>query len=627
MKKTILFLIQVLFFISMQAQQFPLVNTGRSTYKIIIPQKATVIEIQAAKVFQDYIQRISGAVLSIEADNAGTAANEILIGNVNRPELKGVPLEKLKQDGLYISNSNKKLVITGGTGKGTLYGVYTLLEKYLGCRKYSSAVTYVPKKKTIVLNAINDMEVPAVTYREDFYPDAYDPEYLDWHKLDSHYGKYNTNNEWGSFVHTMDDLISTKEYGKTHPEYFSFYDGQRHAGQRPNGQPEAQPCLSNPEVFEIVCKNLSANIQKNPAAVYWSVSQNDNINYCRCPDCAKLDEKYAAFTPGSKMYRTHSTDYLPIGMGSVLTFVNKVAARFPDKTISTLAYQYTRVPPKDLVPLKNVNIMLCNIESPRNIPIEVGDTSFCSDLNGWAKMTNNIIVWDYVVQYRNLISPFPNLHVLQPNLKYLTDKGVTAYFEEGNPETGGEFSELKAYLIAKLLWNPNENADKIMNDFLAGYYGNAAKSIRTYIDLLQNKMTASGAKLIIYATPVEEKETFLSDTLITTYNQLFDRAEKAVAGSPELLQRVQTARLPVYYAMLEIARAEKTGKRGAFVSDDKNILKPNPKVIKILYDFVYRCIRTNVTHISEGRTTPQQYLEGYNKFLIEGSGNSGNAER
>ncbi|MEO5997744.1 MAG: DUF4838 domain-containing protein [Chitinophagaceae bacterium] len=627
MQKTILLFIQIFFIVTVQAQQFTLVNTGKSTYRIIIPQKATVIEIQAAKVFQDYIRRISGAVLPIEADNESPIANEILIGNVSRPELKDVPLEKLKQDGLYVSNRNKKLVITGGTGKGTLYGVYTFLEKYLGCRKYSSAVTYVPKKKTIVLHAINDMEVPAVTYREDFYPDAYDPEYMDWHKLDSHYGKYNTNNEWGSFVHTMDDLISTKEYGNEHPEYFSFYDGQRHPGQRLNGQPEAQPCLSNPEVFEIVCKNLLSNIQKNPAAMYWSVSQNDNINYCRCPDCTKLDEKYAAFTPGSKVYRTHSTDYLPIGMGSLLTFVNKVAERFPDKTISTLAYQYTRVPPRDLVPLKNVNIMLCNIESPRNIPIEAGDTSFCNDLSGWAKMTNNIIVWDYVVQYRNLISPFPNLHVLQPNLKYLTDKGVTAYFEEGNPETGGEFSELKAYLIAKLLWNPNENSDKIMDDFLSGYYGNASKHIRAYIDLLQNKMTASGAKLIIYATPVEEKETFLSDTLITTYNQLFDRAEKAVAVSPEILQRVQTARLPVYYAMLEIARAEKTGKRGAFISDNKNMVKPNPKITKILYDFVYRCIQTNVTHISEGRTTPQQYLEGYSAFLIEGSGNTVNAGR
>ena len=82
------------------------------------------------------------------------------------------------------------------------------------------------------------------------------------------------------------------------------------------------------------------------------------------------------------MYGTHDDLYSPIGMGSFLTFVNKVAERFPDKIISTLAYQYTRVPPKDLLPGKNVNIMLCNIESPRNVSIENGDRSFCDDLEG-----------------------------------------------------------------------------------------------------------------------------------------------------------------------------------------------------------------------------------------------------
>ena len=101
-----------------------------------------------------------------------TQEGEILIGNVNRPELNDVPKEKLGKDGLFIKTNGNSLVITGGTDKGILYGVYTFLEKYLGCRKYSSKVTYVPKKKTIVLSAINDMELPAFTYRENFYRDA-----------------------------------------------------------------------------------------------------------------------------------------------------------------------------------------------------------------------------------------------------------------------------------------------------------------------------------------------------------------------------------------------------------------------------------------------------------------------
>jgi hypothetical protein len=190
-------------------------------------------------------------------------------------------------------------------------------------------------------------------------------------------------------------------------------------------------------------------------------------------------------------------------------------------------------------------------------------------------------------------------------------------FEEGNPETGGEFHELKAYIIAKLLWDVNADINKVMNDFLSGYYGNASKMIREYIDLLHNEMAQSGEKLMIYGTPVEEKETFLSDSLITVYNKIFDRAEKAVSGSPEVLKRVKVAHLPVYYAMLEIARDAKTGKRGAFIVGDNNKLKPNPEIVKILYDFVHLCIQTNVSHVQEANVTPLQYLEGYTKFLAE----------
>jgi hypothetical protein len=613
----------LIFFIGLlttaEAQQFTLVKNGLSKNVIVIPEKATVNEIHAAKVLQDYIERISGASLPIQTDNARPQNGEILIGNVNRAELKNVPEEKLDKDGVFIKNNGKNLVITGGTDKGVLYGVYTFLEKYLGCRKYSAAVTNVPKKKTIVLGAINDMQLPAFSYRETFYRDAQDPEYQLWHKLDSHVGP--GKSEWGYWVHTFGTLLNPQGYGETHPEYFSYYDGKRHAGTIPSWdgagvQPEAQLCLSNPDVLEIVCKNLKAAIDKNPDAIYWSVSQNDNVNYCRCDKCAAIDKQYAAFTPEQKMYSTHGgSKYPALGSGSILAFVNKVAERFPNKIISTLAYQYSRVPPKDIVPRKNVNIMLCSIESARNTTMEKGDTSFASDLKGWGKLTNNIIVWDYVIRFSNLLAPFPNLRILQPNLKFMHDNHVSAVFEQGNREIGGEFSELRAYMIDKLLWNPDINIDAVMNDFLTGYYGKASRQIKQYIDILHNNnMEESGYKMSIFGKPAQEKDTMLSDSLIAVYNKLFDDAEKAVADSPEIVERVKTARLPVYYAMLEIAKDEKTGKRGAFLSAD-NTKTPNPAIVKILYDFVYQCVRNNVTRVTEWKTTPLEYLEEYKKFL------------
>jgi hypothetical protein len=296
--------------------------------------------------------------------------------------------------------------------------------------------------------------------------------------------------------------------------------------------------------------------------------------------------------------------------------VNKVAERFPDKIISTLAYQYSRVPPKGIVPRKNVNIMLCSIESSRNDPMEIGDTAFSEDLAGWGKITDNILVWDYVIRFPNLLAPFPNLRVLQPNLQFLHKNRVSAIFEQGNRDKGGEFAKLRAYLLARLEWNPDVDIQKEMDEFLAGYYGAAAPDIKEYINLLHdNNQSNKGVKMSIFGSPVEDKETFLSESLIARYNELFDRAEKKVIKTPVFYDRVRSARLPVYYAMLEIAKSEKTGNRGAFTVGPDKQLRPNRQVIDILDEFAYQCIHTNVSRIAEWHTTPKEYLQEYLLFL------------
>ncbi|MRH99943.1 DUF4838 domain-containing protein [Kriegella sp. EG-1] len=620
--KNILYLSIVLFFCSFTtfeknivSNNFILTVNGKSNCTIIIPENATTTEVLAAKVFQDYIKRISGAFIQIKSDTNPKSNKEVLIGSVNR--IPKTQIKDLGSDGFHILSNKNNLIISGGNKKGVIYGVYTFLERYLGCRKYSSKVSYIPKLKSISLNFIDDLELPAFDYREVYYSDVLDPEYANWHKLDSHGNQPTNKSEWGSFVHTFHTLLNPEEYGESHPEYFSYYNGKRHAGTMPSWdgtslQPESQLCLSNPDVLEVVCANLKIEMDKNPNAIYWSVSQNDNVNYCKCDSCAALDKKYAAFTPEQKMYGTHvGHNYPALSMGSMLTFVNKVAERFPDKIISTLAYQHTRVPPKEILPASNVNIMLCNIESTRNVPIEIGDKAFTSDLEAWGKLTDNIIVWDYVIQFKNLLAPFPNLKTLKPNIKLFKKNNVSALFEQGNREIGGEFAELRAYLLAKLMWNPDLNIDTIIDEFLTGYYKEAGPYIKQYIELLhQNNQANTDKKLSIFGSPVDETNTFLTPSLINQYNAIFDKAEKAVHKNEEILNRVKLARLPVYYAMLEISNAKLV---------DQTNFKSNSKTINILHEFVYQCVKNNVSRISEWHTTPEEYLEKCINLINESS--------
>ena len=562
--------------------------------RIVIPAEASEIERHSSVVLQDYLHRITGADFEIVTDQTSAKANDIHVGKVNRPELKDINFDELEEDGYVIRTENSRLTIAGGSKKGTLYGVYGFLEKYLGCRKYSSTYSVIPSQNSIKLSDIELKEIPVFKYREILYKDAYQPEYSDWHGLGKHQADAYSKGNWGSWCHTTISLVPQKEYAAKHPEYYSLVNGKRKFSTTKGNIGEI--CWSNPEVFEIAAKNLKTWIDQNPEATYWSVSQCDNADYCRCPICQKAYD-----TTGSTQ-------------GTILPFINKMAQKFPDKTISTLSYWYSTRPPKGIKVEKNVNIMLCNIGSPRHIPIEQGDSTFTADIKAWHKIHDNFIIWDYVIQFANLIAPFPNLRTLQPNLQFLHKNGVKAMFEQGNRETGGEFCELRTYILAKLLWNPYQDVDAIITDFVNGFYGPAGKYILQYITLMHDTLESTGAKLSIFGRPWDNKDTFLTEEMIQQYYTLLNKAVEAVQDYPAFLPRVQAVKNQIDYAVLDIAKGELTGERGAMEKKDGKLVVKE-KISKLLQSTMNTSNMNGVTRVHEWNTTPLEYKGEYYKYL------------
>lgn len=81
-----------------------------------------------------------------------------------------------------------------------------------------------------------------------------------------------------------------------------------------------QLCLSNEQVLKLILKTLEQRFKENPEAKYWSVSPNDNNNYCECDLCRKIDNE-----DGGQQ-------------GSLIRFINKIAFQYPEKTFTTLAW-------------------------------------------------------------------------------------------------------------------------------------------------------------------------------------------------------------------------------------------------------------------------------------------------
>lgn len=562
-----------------------LVVDGKSEYVLCVPKDPPPVLLKCADTLQKYVREISAA--SIPILNGSPKAGKRVQLELGASEDSTIDIAALHNDGFIIRTHGDDLFFTAATAFGLQNAVYTFLESYLGCRIYSSTERFIPTRTNITLPVVCDRQVSAITFR---MQNIHDSTYTTWHKL-------NTYDDFGLFVHTFHLLVPPSRYFAEHPEYFSMLKGNR--------TPDGQLCLTNPDVLRIVCDELRARMQAKPQVTFWSVSQNDTYVPCECDACRAIDS-----VEGSPS-------------GSILAFVNKVAEQFPDKTISTLAYQYSRSAPRTIKPQPNVNIMLCSIECNRSKPLaeDPSSASFVKDVEDWSRLTNNIFLWDYVIDFRHLLSPFPNLHVLQPNIQFFVRNGITTVFEQGLSGFGGEFSELRNYLISKLLWNPNLNIDSVMQDFLTSYYGPGAPYIRQYIDTMHATLRNSGEGLDIYGYPVRSAHGYLSLSMLETYSQVLDEAETAVAGSTEYLARVRTARLPVQYVMLEQAKVAGTGEQGCFFQSPDGTLHVRPEIDSLLSLFVEHCKDAAIPRLWEHGITPDEYYSATRRFLDSGAKN------
>jgi hypothetical protein len=581
---------------AMPREAVAVVADGRSAYAIVIPHQASPVERKAAEELSQYIRRMSDVAIPVVDDAAPEREQEFLIGRTNRTArlLPGFDATALEEDGFTLRSVGDRIVILGGTKKGTLYGVYTLLEDHLGCRMYSAAAVDVPRRTTITLPVLNTTQVPFIRHREVHYLNAMDRAYSDWHKLHS---SDDRNEDWGMFVHTFDRLVPAHNFFATHPEFFSLQGNRR--------IPSGQLCLTNPGLFPVLTDSLRVAMARKPSARYWSVSQNDNFNECRCDSCLAQNTRYGASS------------------GTLIFFVNRVARMFPDKTISTLAYQYTRSAPTGVTPEPNVNIMLCSIECNRSKPLatDPASASFVRDIQDWGALTDNIIMWDYVVQFRNLVSPFPNLRVLQPNIRLFVRNNIRMMFQQGCGANVGEFGELRTYLIAKILWNPDCDVDSVMNDFLDGYYGAAGRDIRSYIDTMHDALERSGAGLGIYGYPYDAFTSYLTPPLLEEYTRIFDRAESKVSNDPTLLERVKNARLPLEFAILDISLHDAMPTLTYFdKQDEKWTVKPEMR--SRLEAFVAQAKKAGIQRLEEMGTSPDEYkrsVEQQCRVSVEGN--------
>ena len=472
-----------------------------ATPVVVIPDEPTPVERSAAAELAGELGKCLGETPKIVAESKGKdlSANSggarLFVGATKaakqaRAAADGTGCRPYQVDEVFLKSVDGGVVMDGDPARAPLYAVDLYLENYCGVRWWTSTEATYPKLAEAPVRDISLAYAPQFKYRETYYLDGFDPlfkvrskgnftsltRYLltdikfippemgGNHRLYFFKGRH-------SAYHSFFEILPPKVYFEKHPEWYSLVKGKREAKQL---------CLANAEMKAEYIKETLRRLREDSSVDFIQVSQNDWRGYCECEKCkAMMDEDGG------------------VPSGPYLRFANDVAEavekEFPNVRIDTFAYQFTRKAPTKTRPRHNVVVRLCDIECdfarPLAEPLPPHKADFAKDLADWQRVAGgNLFIWDYLANFHSYMMPHPNINSIAPNIRLFAENGAVGVFEQGDAIcSAGSFATLRHYVTSHLLWNPKDDENRLMDEFLEGYYGkSAAPILKKFIAVIEN---------------------------------------------------------------------------------------------------------------------------------------------
>ena len=521
----------------------------------------------AANELKRYLDRVTGATFSIVA----TAPNptRIFVGECPQARAAGLNVAELKRDGFYRVVRGDDLFLLGRDAPGrfrislhdkkehaTLFAVYDFLEDVCGVRWCKSGPhgEVVPHVPTLAVKREAVKEEPFFVDRSlcQFglhhykYPDA-----------DKHAEKESSDRtRWGlrmryetvAFVegcHSSYYLKFAKRFAGEHPDWFALQKNGERAIDTPRG---AYLCYSHPGVIDAFSKDARAYFSGQPPASRglktWRkcgygdelmVDPHDSYIYCQCPTCLKTYEA------------DPDQDYSEIIFAAVAKIAEAVKD-FEGKYITTLAYGPKRQPPKTVVLPENVRVRLC-VNGPIYHSVPGSRKEQLQLIKAWSgRMEGDLVLW----LYNNAARPggrVPGVPEVEPHaiagfLRAVRPYVKGAFFE--NESTVHTFRFLDEYVVLKLLWDPDQDVDQLLDDFFAKFYGPASTPMRRFYarlgELWKRTFTLYGADRPQFAGRIDLWEKIYTTEELTRLGQVLGEAEEKAKGQEAYAWRVTLIR-------------------------------------------------------------------------------------
>lgn len=517
-----------------------------------------------------------------------------------------------RDSGVIRTTGPDTLTIAAATDRGVLNGAYVFLEEVLGIRWLTPATTFFPDAAHFDCSDCRIRFEPPFTYRSlhnvnawcldwaarhrlNYFVDHEPQTYRNHPRLQDSFdlaGNQNCHNVYellalGTPDHD-DENIALERVFAEYPEYFALLAGSRRLGAADSRRPDVseqsgQICLTHPDMARVLARGLRRLSDQDPRARFVSLSLRDNYDYCECESC-----RTAAARSGGM---THVYFELANRIAELLE------PHCPQVLVNLLAYHGTQPPPQNVKLRPNLQIRYCPIrvsqfhafdESEHNT---IGGLNYetppsmagpAPQLRRWREICDHVMVWYYTL-HLPILHPQPDLRAHDRNLRLMRDLGVEGVFVEDlshYPENA--LNHVRAYVLARLLWNPDLDLKALIREFVTLYYGNAAENILACIRLLhepdswdwQRWPDADGHSRWD-VTDCEESWSWFDETpdpdryqtphFFTLYGtrppltpeacrhawETLEEAAASVRQDPELRARVEEVRVPVAYAVRE----------------------------------------------------------------------------
>ncbi len=534
---------------------------GSALGQIVLPEAPSPAETFAAQELQKHVQQISGATLAVVSEPQAADGSHILVGKTGAAGPVLADLQKEDRDAFAVRRIGRDLVLVGPSDRATLYAVYDLLERDLGCRWLAPGAAWkeVPTRSHVAIAAADRTERPGLKYRYErmtylAQPGSREHDCLVWAVRQ----RINIGYEWpqaanaellarcGGFrgfmwPHPLPHLTDMEKLVREHPDWLALVKGKRQMGSTPV---HTNLCTTNPEVIEFVTRLLSKAFDAQPEAEILPLGPGDGVGFCECERCRALD------TGGSW---SHAGTSYPLLADRWLTFVNAVAERLaathPDKKIYTLAYHQTFAPPVKVRPRPNVMIMVVN-SRPEGVcfvhPVERPDCTnnalFCRHFQDWRSMTPaGMMAYQYIPHSTFCRMPLPAPHKFVSDIRWLSQTGCVGYEAQSGYKMFGLYG-LSLYAVAKAMWNPSLNPDALVKDYCDAAFHEASEPMqRFFAELERGQREAEHTSTGIW--------TCLTPGVLARANELLQEARSA-ARDEEVRSRLAAIGAHFSYARM-----------------------------------------------------------------------------